>query len=460
MNTDTLSENTLNRLAKALMLQHSVDYATALTMLGTFRLNLVCGEKLLTSQALQAALLTAVNTGKRAFHGGVFVDMPKEVPCHLNWPGKLTLNEIVQSLGGILVEIATPTTGEILYIGCPPPEGGENYAFYCSGWRGGICTAKMTPDLRPGPDFALGGIVAASLGVARSFLRISGLHTTPEVEQQGISLWRPDVDWSLPEADGPELEFLPQKLWMLGLGHLGQAYLWCFSLLPYSNPDNVNFLLQDFDRAVEGNYASGLLCENEKVGELKTRICAEWLKQRGFAATITERRFDEHTKRLPDEPGVACCGFDKAEPRLLLEDAGFDLIVECGLGADAYRFDRVIMHTFPDGSKKPHDIWKTSTDVVADPRLIKAFKQRDDCGIVAETLAKKAIASSFVGAFAGSLLVAEVVKALHGGLRCDLVQAHLRHGEPPGVVLNREDYQLRLARCGFVALLRDDCLAA
>lgn len=460
MNKEKLSEDNLNRLAKALMIRHSIDYTAALDMLGTFSLNLVCSEKLRTSKALQAALLTAVNTGKRAFHGGVHVTMPENVPCLLPWPGKWTLNQIVTSLGAISSGNCPTSNCETLYLGTPPGDATEAYVVYSSGWRGGIASTTVALNFRDGYDFALAGVAAAALGVARCFLRISGLYFGPEVEQQGISLWRPDLDWLSPASDGPEIEFLPKKLWMLGLGHLGQAYLWCFSMLPYIDPREVEFLLQDFDRAVAGNYVSGLLCEHQNIGERKTRICSDWLESRGFLTTIVERRFDQLTKRSLDEPAIACCGFDKAEPRMILENAGFPLIVECGLGADSYRFDRLILHTFPDAVKRPDQIWATTTDVEADPMLVKAFQQKDDCGIVAQTLAKKAISSSFVGAFAGSLVVAEIVKALHGGSRGDRIQIHLRHGDLPKVLFNREDYQLRVSRWGFVEVSRSTRLAA
>jgi len=359
-----------------------------------------------------------------------------------------------------LSESKRPQDGETLFLGPPSSGVTDGYVLYCSGWRGGIASRKIGLTFAPGPDFALGGVAAASIGVARCFLRISGLYFASEIEEQGMSLWRPDLNWLLTEAEGPELEFLPTKLWMLGLGHLGQAYLWNFSLLPYENPGDVEFMLQDFDRVVSGNYTAGLLCEDHNVGQKKTRICSDWLEQRKFTTTITERRFDALTKRAPTEPPIACCGFDKAEPRMILEQAGFDLIVECGLGSDAYRFDRLILHTFPNGPKKPDEIWKVDPEAQPDAKLLEAFKQKDDCGIVAETLAKKAIASSFVGALAGSFVAAEIVKGLHGGVRCDAIQIHLRHGGLPAVTLSKEDYQVRLARCGFAASMRNNRLAA
>jgi hypothetical protein len=449
MNEIEITPDTLDRLAKAIMLKHSVGYAEALAILNTFRLNLICDQRIIRSSALQAALLTAVNAGKRAFHGGVFVSMPREVPCLLNWPGAKTLNEAVQSLGGGFIGLSDSPFTQTLYFGDVSDSVEHGLKVVCSGWRGGIAPAEFPCVLPPSHDFALGGIAAGALGVARGFLRVSGLSLRPVEVPQGISLWRPDLQWTAAEAEGPELEFLPKKLWILGLGHLGQAYLWNLGLLPYSTPDEAHFLLQDFDRAVKGNYASGLLCEEHNVGRQKARICADWLEQRGFQTTITERAFDSLTKRTGEEPFVACCGFDSPEPRRILEGAGFDLVVECALGGDTTRFDRIILHTFPDASRKPEDIWASAPEVAVDANVVKAFKRDEDCGIIAETLARKAISSSFVGAFAGTLVIGEILRALHGGIRCELVQMHLRHNEPAGVILKPGNYLNKVARNGY-----------
>ncbi len=34
----------------------------------------------------------------------------------------------------------------------------------------------------------------------------------------------------------------------------------------------------------------------------KTRVCAEWLEDLGFQTKITERRFDQNTKRMERSP--------------------------------------------------------------------------------------------------------------------------------------------------------------
>jgi hypothetical protein len=455
-----LNEDTLDRLAQAIMLKHSVGYHEALEILSRFRLNLVCDATIARSPSLQAALLTAVNSGKRAFHGGVFVSMPQSIPCLLNWPGVLSLNAVVEGLGASFTAPSHDEFSHTLYLGRQKERVSTSFLVVCSGWRGGIVPAGIEPEIVGGDDFALGGIAAAALGVAQGFLAVSGISSRPVHSPQGISLWRPDLPWASLAADGPAIETLPKNLWMLGLGHLGQAYLWAFSLLPYAQPEDLHILLQDFDSTVVGNYSSGLLCERHNTGQRKTRVCSGWLEERGIQTTITERRFDAFTRRTEDEPYIACCGFDSAEARRILEEAGFDLVIECALGSDTARFDRIILHTFPDASRKAQDIWSTTAAAPAHKQLVRAFQTSGDCGILAETLAKKAISTSFSGAFAGALVAGELVRALHGGIRFEYIHAHLRHGDSYRTIVRPENYQIRVARGGFTTLKRGENVAA
>jgi hypothetical protein len=133
-----------------------------------------------------------------------------------------------------------------------------------------------------------------------------------------------------------------------------------------------------------------------------------------------------------------------------LEDCGFDLVVECALGAQAAWFDRIILHTFPDASRKARDIWSEVSEREADPKLVRAFETPEDCGILAHSLAQKAVSTSFVGAVAGAFVTGEILRALNGGMRCELIQLQLRHEDSIGVVPRPEDYAKRVARSGFL----------
>ena len=248
------------------------------------------------------------------------------------------------------------------------------------------------------------------------------------------------------------MQSLPAKLWLLGLGHLGQAYSWTLGLLPFTTENPATIYLQDYDVVEEANWSAGLFCESHHVGRLKTRLSAEWLEQRGFQIRLVEREFNKNTKRESHEPRVALCGFDNRESRQILEDADFELIVDAGLGASLDHFDRIVLRTFPEASQKARDIWATP---VPKSGAIDAtlFEQPEgECGIVLQEIAGKAISSSFTGACASSLVVGEVLRAIHGGRRCEFVTLQLRDLELPCHPYRDEDYRLRVAKNGTVPI--------
>jgi hypothetical protein len=452
MTSAQFNEDSFCRLAKAIIERNKCSYDEAMQILGGFKLNLVCDAAIFSSISLQAAFLTAINAGKRAFHGGICISMPANVPSLLPWPGNKNLNQIVQELGGVFSEARHSEDTQTLYFGNPENPVGDSLRVIAGGWRGGVSPGSSSFNLESPSDFALGGILAGAIGVAKGFFRVSGLSSRFVESPYGISLWRPDLDWTHREADGPTLQFLPSRVWLLGLGHLGQAYLWTLGLMPYSKTDEASLLLQDFDRVVTANWNAGLLCDDDSPGRYKTRLCAEWLERRGFKTTITERRFDANTIRGGEEPYIALCGFDNPEARSLLERAGFDLVVECGLGASASQFDSILLHTFPEASQKAAQIWSQSQQVMPEPNplLMEALHGKGDCGIIAHTLAEKAISTSFVGAVASTLAAGELIRGLHGGSRYELIKVDLRSNESVSAVLMDENYQKRLARSGFV----------
>jgi hypothetical protein len=455
MNSDQVTEDNYCRLARAILERYGGSYAEAMARLEQFQLNLICGSEIAKSAALQAALLTAVNAGKRAFLGGVSIEMPSPVQSLLPWPSASTLNKIVTSLGARLARAKHSDLSHTLYFGATSNPVPDSLSVICSGWSGGVAPSDVSFCLDDQIDFALGGVLAGALGVGRGFLQVSGLSTNFVEQPLGFSLWRPDLLWTSKEARGPELSYLPSKLWFLGLGHLGQAYLWNVILLPYARPDDTLFLLQDDDRVVSGNWVAGLLCEADSPGRLKTRISAEQLELRGFNTRICERIFDETVRRRGDEPFVGLCGFDTSQARRNLEAAGFKLVGECGLGGTADSFDQFALHTFPEATRTPPQIWPERGGMVNKPalRMLEAFGAHEPCGVIQANLANKALSSSFVGAFAGALVIGELLRGLHGGLRCEVINGHLRSNSNLRVAVLKENFQSRLGLCGFTTSL-------
>ncbi len=450
-----ITEDNFNRLSAAIMTKYKCSNSEAMDKLLNFKLNLVCSEEIKESLPLQAALLTAVNSGKRAFLGGVTVVLPNDVDCLLPWPSGKKLNEIVLELSGNIDSVPNEDAFTITF-GLPSKDD-NTLQVICNSWQGGILVnGDNAIELPKSNQLPLAGIAAGALGIGLAFLKFSGISISACDSSKGISLWRPDLNWLHSDAQGPIIKDLPKKYWILGLGHLGQAYLWNIGLLKYKNSSDVSIVLQDFDKITEANYSAGLLCEHNNEKQFKTRVASKWLEERGFNTLITERKYNENTIRIEEEPFIALCGFDSASARLHLDNTGFDLIVEAGLGGNLNEFDSIHLHTFPNSFKLPKDIWATvESENEINSEVQKQFDhlEKNGCGIIAKTLASKAISSSFVGAFAGSLVIAELLRALNGGNRYDIISIHLRNMEFNEAVLNKKkNYDVELSRNGFVSI--------
>src|SRR6266404_3347292 len=274
MKEPSLTPANFDRLAKAMMERHRVNYRKAGELLSDLRLGLVCGEELAASVALQAAVLTAINTGKRAFRGGVTVQMPISTPLLLPWLGRSTLNAVAAELGATIVTGPVDSDHTIAFANAKKNFVGLRVV--CDGWRGGVVPAGNAMQFQPGPDFALGGILAGGIAVARTFLTAGSISNRDVSEPSGFSIWRPDLEWLSTAAQGPPIKILPAKLWLLGLGHLGQAYAWSIGLLGCPHKAAIQLYLQDHDMSETANWSAGLLCNEDNVGVLKTRICSQW----------------------------------------------------------------------------------------------------------------------------------------------------------------------------------------
>ena len=157
---------------------------------------------------------------------------------------------------------------------------------------------------------------------------------------------------------------------------------------------------------------------------MKTRWAAEWLEARTFTTYLEERRFGAWTRRQADEPAVALCGVDNATARAALEDAGFDLIIESGLGAGPQSFRNFVMHTFP-GPRRAAELWST-THLAEAPEVshMPAYadlKKRgvDACGLA--QLASRTVGVPFVGMVAAALVISELFRRLNGGVSYEVI---------------------------------------
>ncbi len=254
----------LSRGAKILV-GAGLDFEAAQAKLGALSLDVVVGGDVAEDPAAQAAVLTAVSVGLRSFVGGVRVvgacGVALRSPLRL---GAATLDGAAAALGAR--ERATPASRTIV-IGGTGPKADATAAWF-DGWRAGYSPDGSGACGTGGNPLA--GAAAGAMAVGAAFRAACGL---PFEAEGSISLWNP----AAPEAAAPPFDevFLPGSVWLLGLGNLGQAYLWALSLLPYADPAEVELVLQDADRVGPQNWATSVLVRHRAYGGLKTRIAED-----------------------------------------------------------------------------------------------------------------------------------------------------------------------------------------
>ena len=397
------------------------------------RIIVVCGADVAHSYTLQLALLTVAKTANRCFPNGfrVILDKSLEKCRFLTSLGLSTLiqelwselgyDPVIESMGS-----EADTITHTFILGDVPQAHGLRITF--DGWIATVGPSSLVSRLPEREYCPMVGIAAGALAVSEIFMEFSEVNVEGGSRIAALSLWRPDLDPSDPAALGIPLEILPSRAWILGLGHLGQGYLWALTTLPYDARGNVEFFLNDFDRAVAANVETGILFRRLDIGQFKTRVCARRLERRGFKTRLVERRFAANFRCDPSEPQISFCGFDNNLARRALGAAGFSRVVESGLGGTLGNFDTINIHTLP-AVRSVNELWpdeiNSEAESIANTNSVYQGLG-DECGRV--VLAGKAIAVPFVGAMAGTLVVAEALRVLHGGP--SFAQLKLRLGSP------------------------------
>ena len=420
-----ISHNELHRTAKYFMDSgRAGTHREAMDLLHSFGLSVYVGEKVSESVAHQTALLTLVNVARRTFLGGIDVVGLVDAPCLTPLGSDASLRQSAEMLGGQLVDRPRPGLPSAL-IGTARASstGAPCWQLTWEGWRGGVVAGLHEP-LEEETSVSLAPAVAAAACAAEAFAYFAGDNPMAGRRSQGLSLWRPGIDWLVHDTTEPALLYLPARLWLIGLGNLGQAYAWLLASLPYEDRGRVELVLQDFDRIASSNDSTSVLSFERDIGRMKTRIVSEWLEGRGFETCLVERRFGSWTSRDEHEPGSALCGVDNADARTALDKAGFDLVVEAGLGAGPQAFRSISMHTFP-AERTAAEVWSgrtdSATDGIQDMPAYRALERDgiDDCGLT--QLSSRTVGVPFVGVVAGCLVISELLRRLHGGGAAEII---------------------------------------
>jgi hypothetical protein len=422
---EAMSEG-LNRLVKiALDTGEASTIEEAQLIFAGYRMQIAVGRDVADSAVLQAILLTAANCGARAFLGGVsVVGACGELAVTI--PGFSSIEDAVAALGAriddrIRPDLPTLVIGDVGGADVEPLALRATFADWC----GGVIPAASGVRLAEAGSFTPAGVLAGAIGVAEIFQRVRG--GTPMACRRaiGLDLWDLHRDW-LRGGSAPSPEHLPSEIWIVGMGNLGQAYLWTLGLLPYGR-NAARLILQDTDVVALSNLSTSMLTTRTMTGRKKTRAMAEWAEARGFETSIVERDFAPNFTIAQREPSVALIGVDNALARQAVEDVGFGRVIEAGLGRGPQDFLGIDLHTFP-ASRPARDVWPHTGANDADITLpaYRAMLERsgDRCGTV--RLAGRSIGAPFVGSAAAALAVSELVRLCTGGKSYELVSCHLR----------------------------------
>ena len=420
-----LDSSNLHRGAKYFMDSgRAATHEEAMALLRSFGLTIHVSAAIAGSRDEQVALLTLVNVARRSFLAGVeVVGLPDSKPLTRLTRAR-SLARAVADYGGRVVEqgnAAWPVAviGEAMMPQTKLPA----WRLAWSGWRGGVVPADDRDTYGNEAAMPLSPVLAAACCAAEVFAWHAKDHVMAGYRPLGLSLWNPGADWLMPGASEPALAWLPSSLWLIGLGNLGQAFAWALSTLPYITPKDVKLVLQDDDRLAKSNDSTSLLSFVRDVGRRKVRKIGAWLDARGFDTYLLENRFGKCTTRTADDPAVALCGVDNPIARAALEHPGFGLVVEAGLGAGPEAFRSLALHTFP-ASRRADDIWSkdvgAATANVENMPAYRAMKESgaDACGLT--QLASRTVGVPFVGLIAGVMVIAELLRRLHGGLAIEL----------------------------------------
>lgn len=410
-----MDSDSLHRLAKSLL--DSGEAASVEEALDTFKqygVRVHLGPEVRIDATAQTIALTAINTASRSLMGNVAVesnDFELTVPGFAGW----TLHSFMRWAGVSEVATSAPQSWPSICIGTDVVSG--SILPWASGWRYGIGKTEGVADY-----FAPACVAAGGLAVSEAFSLLRKDNPYAGRRHLALSLWDPRGGTAAPAATAVPMQM--EGLWLVGLGHLGQAYAWTLGFMPAGESP---LFLQDVDIVTQSSLSTSVLCAAGDITEGKTRVVARWLEARGFKVALVERRFNEHMRVGPEEAGVALFGVDNPAARRACESAGFRLVIDGGLGSGYRDFRGIRIRTFP-GPSKAAQLWAAgnqNSEVAMAPAYRKMLEQgAERCGVT--TLATRAVGAPYVGCVAAAYVIAEHVRRKLSGISLGYLDLNLR----------------------------------
>lgn len=389
--------DTLNRTMKLALDDGRVSsYEQAQELFSSFRLRISVQPGFTGSPAAEAAVLTLLNAAPRTFLGGVELVGRLGEQCTQAWFNGKALGEVAEKFGVAtsVVDQGVPAT---IHVGEGVRDAGDFWLCIRFTANGFALSPETSANLGRDSSVAV-GVAAAGAAINEAFQRM--YRAAPLAGNR-------DIHWRLPAltSAGP-----PESLWLVGLGHLGQAFLWTLALAANGKGPQPPIRLTDFDDVSPASLSTCLLVQAEDVGRKKVDVVADQLEVLGIGVQRDRSRLV--LDRAPINPAekLAVIAVDNVALRRSLDGLRANRVLEAGIGTGAEGFTRVQLHAFP-GKRKARDVWMgDDPSAIRAPDLSKPAYQAllkktgDQCGTT--LLAGRSVATPFVGAFAGAVLAA------------------------------------------------------
>ena len=405
------------------------SFKEAEARLNAVRVAVVLDAEQMNTRAGQAAVLTAVATARKCF-GRVVLVIEGDATLLSPLPLGNTLGCAARSLGAQLLRRAPPGTTHSIRIG---DVYGIGWTVRCW-WDRWLAGTRATDGEGSGEGsgdcrVALAGVFAAAVAIRQVFACVLA-NRTIRTRDVTVDLWEP---WTAADhrRTGPDKFDVPDRLWFLGLGHLGQGFVWNLCLLGVRDGRAV---AQDDQTIGAENEATSLLVLPNDLRSKKARVAARWLESCGWQTDIIERRHHGDIAVTQEDPPYLLCGLDSLQPRLTMARQGFEYMIDAGLGHGANDFEGIQIRTVAKG--QPIDgLWDENARTQHDAPFTKLMENEayteletriGSCGIV--SFAEASTAVPFVGAATGALVITQAIRL--ASLQPSTLFLHMELGAP------------------------------
>ena len=426
-----MDADSFHRVAK--VLADSGEAATiedAQATLAAYGVHVVLDRSLEHNPSLQVIALTAINTASRSFLGNVRIDAPCDmVLCVPGFEGR-TLSEFAAWAGVSRSSGVQEEAWPEIRVGVQAGAARKAIRPWADGWSFGLGECRNPAS----PFFAPSCVAAGGLAVSEAFSLLRRDNPYAGRRAIALSLWAPGEQGA--DAGPATYPTRMPSSWLVGLGHLGQAYAWTLAFMVPAEGSTV--VVQDIDVVTTSSLSTSVLTTAAHVGRKKTRVVAEWLEGRGYSTLIVERRFDQFQRVSATEPRLALFGVDNAAARRAIEGAGFDTVIDAGLGSGFTDFRAIRVRTFP-GPSSAAALWaadsESSESSHAPAYQALLARGADPCGVT--MLATRAVGAPFVGCVAAGYVIAEALRRQAAGPRHAVLDTNLRDPAALNCVVGR-----------------------